>query len=245
MKRIAVLTSGGDSPGMNPAIRSITRTGKNKDLQIIGIRNGYQGLLDNEFIDLDNFIVSGRVRDAGTFLQTSRCPEFQEEKGQRRALDILADHKIDGLIVIGGDGSLRGARALHKYGVRVIGLPGTIDNDIFGSDMGIGVDTALNTIISLVDMIRATAASHRRCFVVEVMGRSSGYLALMATISTGSQVAVIPEFRMNLDSIVHTRCTSRFFARNHNNMKQRHPRGGGRLRRRRSSWKRLARHRAR
>jgi 6-phosphofructokinase 1 len=215
MKRIAVLTSGGDSPGMNPAIRSITRTGLNKGLKIIGIRNGYQGLLDDEFMDLDNHIVSGRVRDAGTFLQTSRCPEFVKEEAQRRALEILASHKIDGLIVIGGDGSLKGARTLHKFGLPVIGLPGTIDNDIFGTDMGIGVDTALNTIISLVDMIRATAASHRRCFVVEVMGRGSGYLALMATISTGSQVAVIPEFRLNIDSVVNV--LHHRFSSQHNN----------------------------
>jgi 6-phosphofructokinase 1 len=217
MKRIAVLTSGGDSPGMNPAIRSITRTGHNKGLQIIGIRNGYQGLLDNEFMDLDNHIVSGRVRDAGTFLQTSRCPDFVKEEGQRKALEILAEHKIDALVVIGGDGSLRGARALHRLGLPVIGLPGTIDNDIFGTDMGIGVDTALNTIISLVDMIRATAASHRRCFVVEVMGRGSGYLALMATISTGSQVAVIPEFRMNMESIVGV-LDHRFSSRHNNSV---------------------------
>src|SRR5277367_2811951 len=215
MKRIAVLTSGGDSPGMNPAIRSVTRTGINKGLQIIGIRNGYQGLLDNEFMDLDGHVVSGRIRDAGTFLQTSRCPEFVKEEGQRKALEILAEHRIDGLIVIGGDGSLNGARALHKLGLPVIGLPGTIDNDIFGTDMGIGVDTALNTIISLVDMIRATAASHRRCFVVEVMGRGSGYLALMATITTGSQVAVIPEFRMNMDSIVGV--LDHRFSSKHNN----------------------------
>jgi len=217
MKRIAVLTSGGDSPGMNPAIRSITRTGLNKGLHIIGIRNGYQGLLDDEFMDLDNHIVSGRVRDAGTFLQTSRCPEFTTEAGQKKALEILANHRIDGLVVIGGDGSLRGARALHRFGLRVIGLPGTIDNDIFGTDMGIGVDTALNTIISLVDMIRATAASHRRCFVVEVMGRGSGYLALMSTISTGSQVAVIPEFRMNMESIVQV-LHNRFSAQHNNSV---------------------------
>jgi 6-phosphofructokinase 1 len=215
MKRIAVLTSGGDSPGMNPAIRSITRTGMNKSLQIMGIRNGYQGLLDDEFTELNTHIVSGRVRDAGTFLQTSRCLEFTTEAGQRKALDILARHKIDGLIVIGGDGSLRGARALHHLGLPVIGLPGTIDNDIYGTDMGIGVDTALNTIISLVDMIRATAASHRRCFVVEVMGRANGYLALMATISTGSQVAAIPEFRVNYDSIV--RVLHNRFDSHHNN----------------------------
>jgi len=202
MKRIAVLTSGGDSPGMNPAIRSVTRTGLNKGLEIFGIRNGYQGLLDDEFIPLDSHAVSGRIRDAGTFLQTSRCPEFLKEEVQRRALKVLEKNRIDALVVIGGDGSLNGARALYRFGLPVIGLPGTIDNDLFGTDMGIGVDTALNTIISLVDMIRATAASHRRCFVVEVMGRASGYLALMATISTGSQVAVIPEFRMNIGKIV-------------------------------------------
>ena len=215
MKRIAVLTSGGDSPGMNPAIRSITRTGLNLGVEIIGVRNGYQGLLDDEFISLDNHIVSGRVRDAGTFLQTSRCPEFRNEAGQTRALEALKRHRIDGLIVIGGDGSLTGARELHRRGLSVIGLPGTIDNDLYGTDMGIGVDTALNTIISLVDMIRATAASHRRCFVVEVMGRGSGYLALMTTISTGSQVAVIPEFRMNLEKIAHV--LDRRFDSHHNN----------------------------
>jgi 6-phosphofructokinase 1 len=215
MKRIAVLTSGGDSPGMNPAIRSITRAGLLQGMDVMGIRNGYEGLLENEFVPLDNHVVSGRVRDAGTFLQTSRCLEFQEEAGQLRALEVLKKNRIEGLIVIGGDGSLKGARDLHRRGLPVIGLPGTIDNDLYGTDMGIGVDTALNTIISLVDMIRATAASHRRCFVVEVMGRSSGYLALMTTISTGSQVAVIPEFRMNLDKIVNV--LHRRFDNQHNN----------------------------
>ena len=214
MKRIAVLTSGGDSPGMNPAIRSITRAGLHMGLQIFGIRSGYQGLLDNDFIELDSHSVSGRIRDAGTFLQTSRCPEFVKEETQLRALKVLEERRIDGLVVIGGDGSLKGARALSKFGLPVLGLPGTIDNDLFGTDMGIGVDTALNTIIGLVDMIRATAASHRRCFVVEVMGRGSGYLALMTTISTGSQVAVIPEFRMNMENITHV--LERRFTNNHN-----------------------------
>jgi 6-phosphofructokinase 1 len=214
MKRIAVLTSGGDSPGMNPAIRSITRAGLYKGLEIFGIRNGYQGLVDGEVIPLDSHAVSGRIRDAGTFLQTSRCPEFMKPEVQLGALKVLEKHRIDGLVVIGGDGSLTGARALHRYGLPVIGLPGTIDNDLYGTDMGIGVDTALNTIIGLVDMIRATAASHRRCFVVEVMGRGSGYLALMSTISTGSQVAVIPEFRLNFDNIVDV--LDRRFTSNHN-----------------------------
>ena len=215
MKRIAVLTSGGDSPGMNPAIRSITRAGLHKGLEILGIQNGYQGLLDGEIMPLDSHIVSGRIRDAGTFLQTSRCPEFLTESGQLRAMEVLKQNRVDGLIVIGGDGSLAGARALSRLGLSVIGLPGTIDNDLFGTDMGIGVDTALNTIISLVDMIRATAASHRRCFVVEVMGRASGYLALMTTISTGSQVAVIPEFRVNYEKIAQV--LDRRFSNRHNN----------------------------
>ncbi len=215
MKRIAIMTSGGDSPGMNPAIRSITRAGLNQGIEIFGIRNGYQGLIDDEFVPLDTLAVSGKIRDAGTFLQTSRCPQFAEESGQLRAMELLRKHRIDGLVVVGGDGSLKGARALHRRGFAVIGLPGTIDNDIYGTDMGIGVDTALNTIIYLVDMIKATAASHRRCFVVEVMGRGSGYLALMTTISTGSQVAVIPEFRMNVDRIA--RVLQERFKNKHNN----------------------------
>lgn len=215
MKRIAILTSGGDSPGMNPAIRSVTRAGVNLGLEVFGITNGYQGLLDDEFVPLDVLAVSGRNRDSGTFLQTSRCLEFQTIEGQKKAVDILKARRIEGLIVVGGDGSLNGALALHKLGFPVIGLPGTIDNDIYGTEMAIGVDTCLNTIISLVDMIKATAASHRRCFVVEVMGRSSGYLALMTTISTGSQVAVIPEYRLNPDRIVEV--LDRRFARKHNN----------------------------
>ena len=202
IKRLAVLTSGGDSPGMNPAIRSVTRTALSFGVEVVGVYNGYQGLLDEEFIPLDTLVVSGKNRYSGTFLQTSRCPEFTKEEGQKRAIANLRKQGIEGLIVIGGDGSLTGARAIHRHGYPVVGMPGTIDNDIYGTEMGIGVDTALNTIITLVDMIKATAASHRRCFVVEVMGRSSGYLAMMTSISTGSQVAVIPEYRVNMDRIV-------------------------------------------
>lgn len=202
MKRIAVLTSGGDSPGMNPAIRSVTRTCINRGIEVIGYCNGYQGLLDGDFIQLDRHRVSGLSRHAGTILQTSRCREFREPEGQQRALKNLKEHGVQGLVVCGGDGSLRGAVALHELGFPVVGLPGTIDNDIYGTDMGIGVDTALNTIIQLVDMVKSTAASHRRCFVIEVMGRGSGYLALMTCITTGSQVAAIPEYRVNLQRII-------------------------------------------
>lgn len=215
MKRIAILTSGGDSPGMNPVIRSVTRTAANKGIDVWGIQNGYQGLIDNDFIPLDVLKVSGKGREPGTFLQTSRCLEFMKEEGRAKALKTLEAHGIDGLVVVGGDGSLTGALELHKKGFPVVGVPGTIDNDLFGTEMCVGVDTCLNTIMHLVDMIRATAASHRRCFVVEVMGRGSGYLAMMTAISTGAQVAVIPEFRVNMDKIV--KVLDHRFARKHNN----------------------------
>ncbi|MEM9399439.1 MAG: ATP-dependent 6-phosphofructokinase [Verrucomicrobiota bacterium] len=215
LKRIGVLTSGGDSPGMNPAIRSITRSAVHREVEVVGIRNGYQGIFDKEFVPLGILEVSGKIRDAGTFLGTSRCKKFRSKEGVQEAIDILHSEKIEALIVIGGDGSLSGARDMHELKYPVMGLPGTIDNDLYGTDMAIGVDTCLNTIISLVDMTKATAASHKRCFVTEVMGRGSGYLALMSTISTGSQVAVIPEYRVNMPSILEA-MESRVM-RKHNN----------------------------
>ncbi|MDR1190583.1 MAG: 6-phosphofructokinase [Verrucomicrobiales bacterium] len=215
IKRLAVLTSGGDSPGMNPSIRSVVRTGVGLNLDVVGIENGYQGIFDNQFIPLGAIEVSGKIRDAGTFLATTRCLAMLQADGPARVVEILRRHKVDGLIVIGGDGSLTGAQKIHHLGYPVIGIPGTIDNDIFGTDMGIGVDTALDTIIHSIDMIKATAASHRRCFVIEVMGRSCGYLALMSTITTGSQVAVIPEYRHDLHRIIDT--LNRRMQRKHNN----------------------------
>lgn len=187
---------------MNPAIRSVTRAGLLKKMDIIGIANGYQGIYDRDFISLNVKEVSGRIRDAGTFLGTSRCDRFRSAEGREEAIEILRHEGIQALVVVGGDGSLSGARELARLGYPVICLPGTIDNDLYGTDMAIGVDTALNTIINLVDMIKATASSHRRCFIVEVMGRGSGYLALMSSISTGSQVAVLPEFPVDYDRIV-------------------------------------------
>jgi len=215
IKRLAVLTSGGDSPGMNPAVRAITRAGINQNLEVIGIQNGYRGIFDNEFIELDVLKVSGKIRDSGTFLCTSRCREMMEEGGPQKAVDILKKKKIDALCVIGGDGSLTGAYEITKLGFPVIGLPGTIDNDLYGTDISIGVDTCLNGIIEMVDMIKATASSHRRCFVVEVMGRNSGYLAMMSTITTGSQVAVIPEYRPNMAHILNA--LNRRIRRKHHN----------------------------
>jgi 6-phosphofructokinase 1 len=209
------MTSGGDSPGMNPAVRAVTRTGISNGLEIIGIENGYQGIFDNQFIPLGALEVSGKIRDSGTFLSTSRCKKMREENGPSEAIRILQEKKIDALVVIGGDGSLTGATKIHQLGFPVIGLPGTIDNDMYGTEIAIGVDSALNTIISLIDMIKATAASHRRCFVIEVMGRSCGYLALMSTVTTGSQVAVIPEYRYNMENIITN--LNRRMERKHNN----------------------------
>lgn len=202
MKHIAVLTSGGDAPGMNPAIHAVTRTALNHFVKVSGVRQGYAGLVRGDFVDLDAFAVSGMGRRGGTFLQTSRCPNFKEIDVQKAAIETMRAQGIEGLVVIGGDGSLSGAQALHDLGFPVVGLPGTIDNDLGGTDIGIGVDTALNTIVTLADMVKDTASSHERCFIIEVMGRSSGYLAAMSAISTQSHVAVIPEFDMNLHRIV-------------------------------------------
>ncbi|MDR0533010.1 MAG: 6-phosphofructokinase [Verrucomicrobiales bacterium] len=215
IKRLGVLTSGGDSPGMNPSIRSVVRTGIGLGVEVIGIENGYQGIFDHQFIPLGALEVSGKIRDAGTFLATTRCMAMMQPDGPAKVVEILKQNKLDALVVIGGDGSLTGAQKIHHLGYPVIGLPGTIDNDIFGTDMGIGVDTALDTIIHSIDMIKATAASHRRCFVIEVMGRSSGYLALMSTITTGSQVAVVPEYKHNIERIIET--LNRRMQRKHNN----------------------------
>jgi len=215
LKRIGIITSGGDSPGMNPAIRSVTRTAINLGIEVVGIQNGYQGIFDREFMPLGVIEVSGRIRDAGTILSTSRCLKFLEEHSQLEAIEILKKENIQALLILGGDGSLAGAAALSKHGFRVLGIPCSIDNDLPGTEMSIGVDSCLNTIVHLIDMIKATAASHNRCFVVEVMGRKQGYLALMSAIASGSQIAVIPEFRCDMDLIIENLTRRRL--RRHNN----------------------------
>ena len=215
LKRIGIITSGGDSPGMNPAIRSVTRTAINLGIEVVGIQNGYQGIFDREFMPLGVIEVSGRIRDAGTILSTSRCLKFLEESAQLQAIEILKRENIQALLILGGDGSLAGAAALSKHGFRVLGIPCSIDNDLSGTEMSIGVDSCLNTIVHLIDMIKATAASHNRCFVVEVMGRKQGYLALMSAIASGSQIAVIPEFRYDMDLIIENLTRRRL--RRHNN----------------------------
>jgi 6-phosphofructokinase 1 len=201
MKRIGVLTSGGDGPGLNPCIRAVTRMALGYSLEVIGIERGYAGLMDGEIIQLDARSVGGIIGRGGTFLGTARAPEFKTPKGQREALRNLNRHGIEGLIVIGGNGSLAGACALHRQGFPVVGVPATIDNDVVGTDIAIGVDTALNTILDAIDKIKDTASSHQRAFLIETMGRDSGYLALMGGIAGGAEMVLIPEVETTLEEI--------------------------------------------
>ncbi len=195
------MTSGGDAPGMNPAIRAVVRSALSRGIEVYGIRQAYAGLLAGDFERLTNREVSGILQRGGTILQTARNDEFKTQQGQRRGLRRLREHDIDGLIVIGGDGSLMGALALHNLGFPVVGMPGSIDNDIWGTNMAIGVDTALNTILDAIDRLRDTASSHERAFLIEVMGRNCGYLALMGGILGGAEITLIPERDMELDEV--------------------------------------------
>lgn len=201
IKRIAVLTSGGDCSGMNAAIRAVVRAGLSSQVEVIGIQKGYQGLLDRHYEQLTTKSVSSMLQRGGTFLQSARCPAMLDETVQRQAADNLKSLGIDGLVVIGGDGSLRGAHALHLLGVQAVAIPASIDNDIPFTDMSLGVDTALNNIIHAVDNLKDTASSHDRTFVVETMGRKCGYLALVAGIACGAEYALIPEATHNIDRI--------------------------------------------
>lgn len=193
MRRIGVLTSGGDAPGMNAAIRAVVRTGLDKGLDVVGVRHGYQGLIDGEFTPLGARDVGGIMQQGGTILGSARCPEFMTDAGRRRALEQLAAHNIGGLVIIGGNGSQSGAHALSQMNFPVVGVASTIDNDLYGSDITIGVDTALNIALEAIDRLKVTASSHQRAFLVEVMGRNCGYLALMAGIAGGAEAVLIPE----------------------------------------------------
>jgi len=201
MKRIAVMTSGGDAPGMNAAIRAVVRAGMEHNVEVYGIRQAYAGLLAGDMELLTSREVSGILQRGGTILQTARNEEFKTPQGQRKALRRLNEHGIEGIVVIGGDGSLRGAMALHKLGIPTIGLPASIDNDIWGTDTSIGVDTALNTILDALDRLRDTATSHSRAFLIEVMGRDCGYLALMGGILGGAELVITPEREITMDEI--------------------------------------------
>lgn len=194
MKKIAVLTSGGDAPGMNACIRSIVKSCLHFNMECIGILDGFQGLIDKRSCVLGYSHVNNIVQKGGTILGTARSKAFRTEEGRQAAIDYLKELKVDGLIVIGGDGSFAGAKALgDEFDLPIIGIPGTIDNDIYGTDHTIGYDTALNTVVDAVDKIRDTASSHKRIFFVEVMGRDSGFIALNSAIASGAEAALIPE----------------------------------------------------
>ena len=193
VKTIGVLTSGGDAPGMNAAIRAVVRTAINKGMKVKGIMRGYAGLLQEEIVDMDGTSVADTIGRGGTILYTARCPEFMTEEGQKRGAEICRKHNIDGLVVIGGDGSYRGAGKLSALGINTVGLPGTIDLDIACTDYTIGFDTAINTAMEAIDKVRDTSTSHERCSIIEVMGRTAGHIALWCGISNGSEYVLIPE----------------------------------------------------
>ncbi|HEX2988866.1 MAG TPA: 6-phosphofructokinase, partial [Chloroflexota bacterium] len=201
MKRIAVLTSGGDAPGMNAAIRSVVRGGLERGMEVLGVRHGFAGLIAGEMSPLTARDVGGIIQKGGTVLGSARSPLFRTQEGQRQAMVELAKRGVEALVVIGGNGSQTGAYALSQMGFPVVGIASTIDNDLLGSDITIGVDTALNTALEAVDRLKDTASSHHRAFVVEVMGRDSGYLALMTGIAGGAEVVLIPEVDTDPDQV--------------------------------------------
>lgn len=202
IKCIGVLTSGGDAPGMNAAIRAVTRSAIFNGLRVKGIYRGYKGLVTGEIKEFKTQDVSNIIHTGGTILKTARCPEFKTEEGRKMAYENMKKEEIDALVVIGGDGSLTGARIFaQEFDVPCIGLPCTIDNDLYGTDTTIGYDTALNTILDAVDKIRDTATSHERLFFVEVMGRDAGFLALNGAIAAGAEAAIIPEFSTEVDQL--------------------------------------------
>lgn len=203
IKRLGVLTSGGDSPGMNAAIRAVCRTAIFEGIEAIGIRRGYQGLIEGDMIPLASADVGNIIQRGGTILKTARSEEFRTVEGRQKAFEQLKSQNLDALVLIGGDGTFRGATAFFKeHSIPSIGLPGTIDNDMSGTDYTIGFDTAVNTAVEAIDKIRDTAEAHDRIFIVEVMGRDAGYIGLYSGISVGSQYIFIPEFKENLPEII-------------------------------------------
>lgn len=203
--KIGVLTSGGDSPGMNAAIRAVVRTGLYYNLEVFGIVRGYSGMIEDDIFQMNSKSVANIIQRGGTILKTARSKEFMEYEGRQKAYDNLKKHGIDGLVIIGGDGSFRGAqRFSNEFDIPCIGLPGTIDKDIAGTDFTIGFDTAVNTAIEAIDKIRDTADAHDRLFIVEVMGRDAGYIALYSGISTGAENILIPETKTDINEIIRS-----------------------------------------
>ena len=203
IKNIAVLTSGGDAPGMNACIRAVVRTGIYNGINMFGVLQGYQGLINDNIIPMDARSVSNIIHLGGTILKTARCLDFKTDEGMELAYKNLQARDIDGLVVIGGDGTFTGANRFgEKFGIRVMGVPGTIDNDLYGSDFTLGYDTAINTVIEAIDKIRDTADSHDRLFFIEVMGRDSGCIALRSAISSGAEAVLLPEKETSLNELI-------------------------------------------
>lgn len=201
MKKIAVLTSGGDAPGMNAAIRAVVRMALYNGLEVVGVSRGYSGLINGELVEMNRGSVSDIIHRGGTVLRTARCPEFKQEEVRQHAANLLKDNGVDALVVIGGDGSFMGAKLLSKLGVKTIGLPGTIDNDLTYTDFTIGFDTALETISDAINKLRDTSTSHDRVSVIEVMGRDCGDLALYAGIASGAEAIIVPELEFDREQI--------------------------------------------
>lgn len=213
---IGVLTSGGDAPGMNAAIRAVVRKAIGNGVKVKGIKKGYQGLLNEEIIDMEARSVSDTIQRGGTILGTARCHEFRTEEGQAKGADICRKHGIDGLVVIGGDGSYRGAQALSRQGINTIGIPGTIDLDIACTEYTIGFDTAVNTAMNAIDKVRDTSSSHERCSIIEVMGRNAGYIALWCGVANGAEDILIPErYDFNEQNIINNIITNRKRGKTH------------------------------
>lgn len=201
-KKIGVLTSGGDAPGMNAAVRAVTRSAISKGFDVVGIRRGYNGLLHGDMIPLDVQAVSDIIQRGGTMIYTARCPEFKEWENVLKAKDICVEQGMSGIVVIGGDGSFRGAADLSKAGIPCVGLPGTIDNDIQCSEYTIGYDTAMNTVVDMIDKLRDTSHSHERCAVVEVMGRNAGHIAVNTGLACGATAVLVPEVEYDIDKVI-------------------------------------------
>ena len=210
MKTIAVLTSGGDSPGMNTCVRAVVRTANYYKMKVFGVRNGLQGLIDNEMKEVGPRDVSGIIHKGGTLLGTARSKAFRLKTGRKKAAKNIKERGIDALVIIGGDGSFRGGYELYKdFGVPFVGLPGTIDNDMYGTDFTIGFDTAVNTAVEAIDKVRDTAESHHRTFFVEVMGRNSGAIALESALASGAEAVLVPEIKTDLDALAKTITTGK------------------------------------
>ena len=201
MKRIAVLTSGGDAPGMNAAVRAVVRYGIYHGIQVYGVKRGFKGLMEGDLHEMTISSVGDIIHRGGTILRSARCPEFIEEEGQLKAINVLEVFKIDGLVIIGGDGSFMGAKALSDKGFPAIGVPGTIDNDLAYTDFTIGFDTALNTALDAISKLRDTTSSHERVTLIEVMGRNCGDIALYSGLAGGAEAILIPEVKYDIDEI--------------------------------------------